>query len=47
MSQDEGAGLASTFMNVRPKWVPDEEVTNCNKCQGEFSLFNRKVRLFI
>jgi len=35
---DEGEKLASTFMNVRPVWRADEEVSNCHGCGSAFTL---------
>jgi len=34
--------LANTFINVRPRWVPDEEANACKRCETVFTVVTRK-----
>jgi hypothetical protein len=38
------AGSVSNEMNSmnNPRWIPDEEVSNCMVCQKGFNAFNRR-----
>ena len=31
----------------RPEWVPDESAKRCKGCKTEFSIFTRRVSIFL
>jgi SH3 domain-containing YSC84-like protein 1 len=37
-----GRARSNTGEFIPPRWIPDEEVTNCHKCHSEFDWINRK-----
>jgi hypothetical protein len=42
MAEDNEEKPSALFMKIRPKWVDDNSVTHCKKCQLPFTFLRRK-----